>query len=87
MDLDSIQISLDASVIGDAVNTLILIHHRLRKRHGEQFRALDRRLDALVDGDCKIMRLVPMPGGVMLAAPSAEVTELFKEARRLELIL
>lgn len=72
----------------DALAELLLVVERLRSRHGEAFRALDRRLHQIFEGEIVITPPEVHRLGDCLFTYSlpVELTECLKEARRLGVI-
>lgn len=77
----------ETDLIADIAATLALIHQRLAGRHGETFRALERRLDAVARGELDsgfpVHQLEP---GRLILAPSAQLLALVADARALGVI-
>lgn len=85
--LVSFALIAEFELLHDAVDTLQRIHELLAKRHGEAFRALERRIEALADapswGDVGHADLEP--GRVVLFA-SPMLTQIIADARDLGVI-
>lgn len=79
------KLSLETDLVADAARDLLAVHAAIGKRHGDQFRALDRRLMALpIDaGKPGLHALEP---GLLVATPPQEWLDILAEARRLGLI-
>lgn len=71
----------------DAISELVRISKALPSRHGQRFRALERRLEALIDNmpDPKVQPLETPDGAtiIMVTSPGEEITAVIAEARRL----
>lgn len=77
----------ECELLYDAIDTLQHIHEALTKRHGEAFRALGRRIEALADepnyGEMGHADLEP--GRVVLFAPTL-LAKIIADARALGVI-
>lgn len=83
MASNKLTLTCEMQEINDSIETLREIIDRLGKMHGDDFRRLDRRIHEYIeqgDFDVKVHDLGP---GQFLAAPCGEMTEIFREARRL----
>lgn len=71
----------------DALDLVISAHQALAKRHGDQFRGLERRIEAIIeDGDLGKTDMHDLGDGEFeLSAPS-KLTELIRDARELGVI-
>lgn len=49
MARQTLTISMETEAVRDAIEALAGVIERLARRHGERFRALDRRIDAFLD--------------------------------------
>ena len=79
--------SVETEVCLDAVAELEMAMRRIVKRHGAQYRELERRIEALCENDGKTnFAIHALPDGVMLVAPTGPFTDVLREARRLDLI-
>lgn len=80
-------LSFDFSASLDTLDLVIAAHQALAKRHGPQFRALERRIEAVIEsGDLgKIEHRDLGDGQFALSAPSV-LTDLAREARLLGVI-
>jgi hypothetical protein len=81
-------VSVEMELIQDAVDDLALIHERLARRHGEAFRQLERRIEAVgVDGaNLGTFDMLPLEGMRLVATVPSVVAGLIADARRLGVI-
>lgn len=81
-------IKLEADLISDAARDLARAYDLVRHRHGERFRALEKRLADLeqLDPQPIIHTLTCGDSIVLIAAPPVEWTALLAEAKQLEVI-
>lgn len=72
----------------DAINTVMVIHERLAKRHGDAFRSLDRRIDAFMNKGFNENQIghVDLEPLLFVLTPPRELTEIVAEGRRLGVI-
>lgn len=80
--------SMEMELVSDAIDALLLAHSRLSKHHGDAFRALDRRIEALLEED-DLGRLDMLPLGAdgrFVVTPPEKLQALVDEARRLGVI-
>lgn len=73
----------------DAINDLMRVREALPRRHGDRFRALERRIEALEDREwsaADVGRCHDLGEGILLFEPPPIVVELVAEARRLGVI-
>ncbi|HTK34552.1 MAG TPA: hypothetical protein VL358_04590 [Caulobacteraceae bacterium] len=82
--LHSFRIELDA--ISDAVTELERLARALPTRHGEAFRALDRRVADLIDGKCGQPDVHDLGEGVLAVAAPRELSEILAAGRQLGVI-
>lgn len=82
-------IAAEMDALHDAVRLLCDVHAALARRHGDRFRALERRIESLMDNfplsDADLHFLDSEEGGAMLftfTVPTA-LRDLLDEARRL----
>ncbi len=66
----------------DAIADVSRIHHALASRHGDRFRKLERRIDALTDdiGDCD---LISIGDGRMVMTVPSRIAAVLAEAKAL----
>lgn len=76
-------IKVEGSCFTDAVNELLLAHERLAKRHGTDFRALERSIEGIADDFSDCIGTHWIGDGSIMAAPAGRLTEALREARRL----
>lgn len=83
----SIAFTFETDLIQDAVDTCLRIHDALAKRHGQRFRDLERRMEALVDlddwGEIEFARIEW--GRFVMTVPPA-LSAIIQEARDLGVI-
>lgn len=72
----------------DAMRTLQRVHEALAKRHGDAFRALDRRIDALLEDGALLLHpeVIDLGDGHWSMRASDEAISILVEARRLGVI-
>ena len=82
------RLSLEVDAITDAVDDLRHIEAALIRRHGPQFRSLERRIEALLGGPLPddIVRLCELTPGRFCAVPAAELSAILADARRLKVL-
>lgn len=75
-------IPVEGVYLNDAVEELLLARERLPKRHGPEFRALERAIEEVIDnpGGCIETHWI---GGSLMAIAAGRLTEALREARRL----
>lgn len=76
-------ISVEMDEMNDAIDRLRDIHIRLAKRHGGDFRRLDRAIEDFIEDPDDGVEAHWLGDGKMIVAPSGQLTEIFREARRL----
>lgn len=83
----TVAVSVNFSASLDALDLVIAAHKALTMRHGDEFRALERRIEATIEsGDLgKIEHHDLGEGQFELSAPS-KLTELIRDARALGVI-
>ena len=81
-------IRAELDLIRDAIDTLVLIHERLAYRHGETFRALDRRIEGLAETNLRPATIHQMTGGGLTLIPEVPeaVRSIIADARALGVI-
>lgn len=80
------EIVFEAEALGDALSDLRAVWEALPARHGDRFRSLERKIEALfVAETTEAPRLHMMGDRVILAAPDV-ITALLVEARALGLL-
>lgn len=83
----SLTLTVETDAVWDAATELESISRALARRHGPAFRALDRRIDALMEGDFSgcfsIHDLEPLHS---VAVPSGELAAVLNEARLLRVL-
>ena len=80
--------SLEMELVSDAIDAVLLAHSRLSKHHGDAFRALDRRIEALLEsGELGRLDMLPLGAdGRFVVTPPDALRGLVDEARRLGVI-
>lgn len=82
-----LSVPIDLEAVYDAVNLVVHIHEKLRFRHGDEFRRLERRIDELAeDGPELGNQIDPMVGGGLIVHAPQALTDVIIEARRLGVI-
>lgn len=79
-------LTFETACLSDAIAELQLVHAALARRHGAQFRELDRRIEALTEDPTGIVAMHWLGAGAVLAAPSGELTEILRMSRQLGVI-
>lgn len=80
-----VTIRLETDAIADAADLISKIRDALRRRHGDQFRALERRIEALPDaGDAP--QVQGLDRLTLIATPPQAWTDIIAEAVRLGVI-
>lgn len=79
---------LETDLIDDAINSLMRIREALPRRHGDAFRALERRLEALPARELEAgLRSLPDSEAIsFIATPPQEWLDILAEAKRLGVI-
>ena len=77
-----IVLNLEGELIADAAAELSRIHAALTHRHGDPFRALEQRIEALMEGPFK-PKVTSLGSGHLAMAPPVEWTRIIVEARAL----
>lgn len=85
MAITFMKLSVETDLIADAARDLLAANEAVRHHHGEAFRALENRLQALADSSEK-PDLHLIEGGVFIVTPPQEWLDILNEARRLGLI-
>lgn len=80
----TLTLRLDNDLVRDAVESLGVVHQALARRHGARFRALDRRIETLIDGgfskdDVDLQSI----DGTFVSVPAGELRAILMEARGL----
>jgi N-acetylglucosamine kinase-like BadF-type ATPase len=87
MAMVTLTLSVETELVHDAADLLERIDRALAKRHGEAFRALDRRLDALAEsGNLVAPEMVDLEPGRFVMVPSDELKSIIAEAKKLGVI-
>lgn len=82
-----VEIRLETDLIADAAEDLRRVHAALTKRHGDAFRALERRIDGLGEaGGLPCLHPLPDDTVTLLATPPQEWLDILAEAKRLGVI-
>lgn len=79
-------VHFDTSALQDAVDELLEAHEALAALHGEPYRALEARIDALVRKDLPGPEVHRLVGGPLMLSPPEEVQAILAEARRLGIL-
>ena len=85
-------VTFETTAVADAVALVATAHEALYKRHGLQFRALQRKIEALADNDGRslIGEQVSLPSDVgniwISLAAHPEIVAVIREARSLGVI-
>lgn len=79
-------ITAEMEAMHDAIAQLQVVHSRLAKKHGDQFRRLDRAIEAFIDNPDGCVEAHWLGGGRIMAAPKGELIDIFRDARRLGII-
>lgn len=77
--------SIETDPIMDAARDLAAARNAVTKRHGDQFREFERRLDALMESGLE-PRLQGLEDGTLIVTAPQAWTDLLAEARKLGLI-
>lgn len=82
---DRISVTIECEVIEDACAELVRIHFALRGRHGDAYRALDKRVGRVLhDPDGIVLpEPLPLPGGRMVFALPDDIAAILRDARAL----
>lgn len=81
-----LSLHIEADPLFDAVDTLLHIHERLAKRHGDRFRAMERQIEAFVGDDGSGVGTESLEPGRIVLTPPKEWQSLIAEARALGII-
>lgn len=76
---------IETEALSDSLHSLIEIHAALAKRHGPQFRALEKKIEAMTEGRVCASSVSIVCGRIMAHA-SPELAAVLKEARSLGVI-
>jgi len=81
-------LTVEMDLVGDAIDDVERIFRALARKHGPAFRALEREVERLMNGDAE---LSPPPfhhigGGCYVAEPYPELAAIVREARALGVI-
>jgi len=82
----TLTITAEMEEMNDAILLLQEVHARLAKKHGDEFRRLDRAIEALVGNPEDCVEAYWLGDGKIMVAPKGEFTDIFREARRLGVI-
>lgn len=80
-------LTAETDEIRDALVLVKEIHASLAKKHGDDFRKLDRAIERFIEerkDDCVAAHW--LGEGKIIAAPSGQLTDILREARRLGVI-
>lgn len=80
-------VTAEMEEVHDAIALLQEIHTALAKRHGQDFRNLDRAIERFIENPQDCVEAHWLGGGKILAAPKGPFTDIFREARRLGVIV
>lgn len=92
MAITSLSLAYETSAVMDAIALLEAAHVALAKRHGQRFRDLERKIEAMAeDGEQRLVgEMVQLPtefGSILLVAQAhPELTALIREARDMGVI-
>jgi hypothetical protein len=80
-------ITIESEPIADIAASLALIHERLTHRHGDRFRALERRVERVCAGELTEPFLVrQLEPDRLVLTPSGELLDIVADARKLGVI-
>jgi hypothetical protein len=79
-------ITIESEPIWDAVNDIVHIHQALTHRHGDRFRALERKIAALGEGSWGVAGQRELCGDHVVLTPPARLRSIIREARDLGVI-
>jgi len=76
-----LHLEIETDLLDDAIAELVRIHQALAYRHGDAFRALDRRIEEIAEGGLpEAPMLESLGGGRFVAIPPAALLALIAEA-------
>lgn len=78
---------MDTAPIVDSINLVGVTFGRLARHHGDRFRRLERQIERLAeDGVTDVPVIHDLGEGHFVSAAPKSITEILREARRLEVI-
>lgn len=87
MATEILSITVETEMLNDAIDELREIHTRLARRHGEQFRALDRMIEECLAKDMSsFFRVHWIEKTLGVLAPAGELARILRKARELKVI-
>lgn len=83
-----LSLTVETDLVWDAINTAMIVVERLRSRHGDRFRVLERRFEAFAfqPEPWAAGEHAEIEPGRFVLAPPPELMSLISEARRLGVI-
>lgn len=80
---ESHTIAFECSALSDAIGELARLDEVLIRRHGSEYRQLERQLESVVESDLVSDDLVPLGEGRFAILPHPNVTATLRAARKL----
>lgn len=82
----TVDVVFETDLIGDAVAEVLHIHEALGRRHGDRFRQLERRIEALADGEIGTLGMIDLEPCRFVVTPPASLSSIIADARALGVI-
>lgn len=82
----ALTLKFETELVADLVAQLCRIEDALRFRHGDAFRALERRIEAFTEQPSTVS-FQALDAEISIATPPRELVELIQEAERLGIIV
>lgn len=88
MTQTTLTLHVESELLGDVLDSLARIGAALPKRHGAEFRRLDRRLCRIMDGEVAIDQpeIVSLGGGRLVILPPKQLRDIVSKAAELGVI-
>lgn len=81
-----VRVEIERDALQDAIHDMGSAYAALSKRHGPQFRALERKIEKFAEGEVSAVDFSHIGGKVLMAHASPELAAVLKEARSLGVI-
>lgn len=84
----TMMLNFEMDLIGDAAADLKAVFRALAHKHGAPYRALERRIEALIDGEAEFGKpeFHRIDGSRFVVAPGGELKSILQDARALGVI-